>query len=194
MPVRNAGSLTTVGSVGSITTLASANNLLTVTNPTGPVTTLTPNESPTFTGTATAAKLVTSSRILANNTPGSLVIQPNGPTTTTGKVQVTTTGKVQLSSGGSFVTTTSVAFSTVTAASGVKFQPSSSKDTEITFGVTLGGTITMTYGPTPGTANTILSSFVTVAGVVITKRIPATWYVVITLITATISSVKIQTV
>lgn len=179
---------------GSIATIESGNALLVVTNPTGPDTTLTPNESPTFTGPATATKLVTSAGVVANKTPGSMVLQPKGPTTATGKLQLTTTGKVQTSSGGSFVTTTSVVFSTVTATSGVKFQPSSSKDTEITFGVTLAGTITLTYGPTPGTAHSLLSAFATVAGAVITKRIPATWYVVITLTTATITTVKIQTV
>lgn len=111
-------------------------------------------------------------------------------------------GSVTVASGGlikptgSFVTATCVTILTpITVTSGTAFQVTATKDTEIFFDVTLAGTITMTYASTSaGTAHSLLASAAVVAGTTITKRIPAGWYVKITLTTATISTVKAQTV
>ena len=51
-----------------------------------------------------------------------------------------------------------------------------------------GGTVTLAIGPTSTPANTIMSSAVGINGELITVRLPAAWYLDITLATSTIAS------
>jgi hypothetical protein len=82
----------------------------------------------------------------------------------------------------------------VTVTSGSAFTPATGSDCEIFFIVTAAGTLTMTYGPSTGAENPLVTAVAVPLGASFTKRIPAGWKVVITLTTATISSVKLQSV
>jgi hypothetical protein len=73
--------------------------------------------------------------------------------------------------------------------SGVAFTCSATSDGELLVPVTLGGTGTVTFGPTTGAENTILpAGSVLVAGAPLVKHIPKGWKVVITLVTATLGT------
>lgn len=158
--------------------------------------------SSAFPGGIVATILQLKTRIIGSipATAGSIVVRPNGTGTPLGQVRFLSSGVVVPSNGtgvsGGFSTKTTATIRTpITASSGVAFQPTATNDVEIFFGFTLAGTVTISYAATSaGTANSLLSSFAVVAGSTFTKRIPASWYVKITLTTATITTVKIQTV
>ena len=137
--------------------------------------------------------LVSGGIIAASGT--TIHLRPTGSLASTTTV-VITKGHIQPKSGSTFSTKTCVTIvSPHTVSSGTAFQCTATKDTEITFSVSLAGTLTMTYAATSsGTAHVIHTAIAVVAGTVITKRIPASWYVKITLTTATVSTVKIQSV
>ena len=105
-----------------------------------------------------------------------------------------TTSNVALRSGGSYITKMAAHTTTKVATSGTAFQPTATKDTEIFFNVTTAGTVKITYGPTASPATALLATASMPVGATFTKRIPAGWYLKITLTGAAISTVKIQTV
>jgi hypothetical protein len=84
------------------------------------------------------------------------------------------------------------AFTTATPTSGVAFTPLSTGDSEIFFYVTTPGTLTLTMGPSTGAEHTLVNAQAVTAGNAFTKRIPMNWKVVVTLTTAVISTVQIQ--
>lgn len=79
-------------------------------------------------------------------------------------------------------TNTSVAavVSTPTPTTGTAFTPSANQDCELSFAVSTAATFTVTYGPSTGAENTILSSTALPIGTFFNKTIPAGWKVVIT--------------
>lgn len=150
--------------------------------------------TPTYTNGISCNTTGTALLVVGAGTGTALILRPTASTSTVGQVTLTAAGVLSIAAGGSFATNLGATMSTVAPVSGTAFQPSTTKDTEIVIPVTTGGTLTMTMGPTTGAENTILSAFTVVAGTVITKRIPASWRVVLTLTTAVLASVSVQTV
>lgn len=75
----------------------------------------------------------------------------------------------------------------------VAFIPNAIQDAEIFFVVTTADLLTITYGPTTGAENTLVSAVTMPIGASFTKRIPANWSVIITGTIANLSAVTIQT-
>jgi hypothetical protein len=93
-----------------------------------------------------------------------------------------TAGHVNFSAG--------AAFTTPTLASGTASQISTSSDVDLYLTIGTGGTFTLAIGPTSTPADTIFSGIAVVTGQTIHVRVPATWYVLLTLVTATIAAQK----
>lgn len=94
--------------------------------------------------------------------------------------------------GGTFNTSFAASVVVPAIVSGTAFTPST-RDSELFFVITAAGTVTMTYGPTTGLENNVIAGVAMPIGASVTKRIPASWKVIITLVTAAIAP-TVQTV
>lgn len=65
-------------------------------------------------------------------------------------------------------------------ATGVAFTPNANQDCELSFAVATAGTFSITYGPSTGAENTILTATALAIGTFFNKGIPANWKVIIT--------------
>jgi hypothetical protein len=93
-----------------------------------------------------------------------------------------------LALGGGTNTAASVPVVTPTFASGTAAQLSdTTRDYMVYFTVGTAGTITLALGPTSGVANTLINAQTATAGELISFRLPAGWFVKVTLATATIT-------
>lgn len=101
------------------------------------------------------------------------------------------TGNSVLASGNN--TAGLAAFATQTFVSGTAAQLAQLvEDAELTCYLTTAGTVTMAIGPTNATANTVINAQAMAIGQMITKRIPAGWWVKFTLTTAVLSTANLQ--
>lgn len=98
--------------------------------------------------------------------------------------------------GGGMSTYGCVTITTPTITSGTAFEPNANVDSELSFtiGAAAAGSYSVTYGPSTGAENTIVSSAALVAGSsgYFCKRIPAGWKVIVTLTSVTISDPLVQ--
>jgi hypothetical protein len=80
---------------------------------------------------------------------------------------------------------------TPSVSSGVGFVPSPNRDMSMVIPVatSTSGTLTLTFGPSTGAENTILSAVTVTAGQVITMHVPSAWKVIITLSSCTLGTV-----
>ena len=100
-----------------------------------------------------------------------------------------------LTSGGTD-TSSGAAVTSPAVTSGVAFTPSTTQNTQVTFqlaGTT--GTYTITYGPSTGAENGLVSAVPTLlnVGTVVDLMVPKGWKVVLTLVTVTLTSTKVTT-
>jgi hypothetical protein len=96
-------------------------------------------------------------------------------------------------SGGGSNTAGTVVLTVPTPSTGVAFVPSANQDCDLTFFVKTAAAFTVTYGPSTGAENTILTSTTLPVGVMFSKRIPTGWSVIITGTIADLENLLVQT-
>jgi hypothetical protein len=128
----------------------------------------------------------------AATNPG-VLIRPNGGTSTAGAIYFPSVGGFGPYSTSGYTSNACVTISAPSITSGSAFTPNASYDSELSFAFSVGGTFTMTFGPSTGAEHTVFSSLIVVAAQTVTKHIPSGWKVVITLTTATITGALVQT-